>query len=95
MYCEFGRSFNEHTKRSETERGSDVESQMSEVGKRLRSENRWELLQEKRTHMKLIFLERGIPVDFVVCSSCAIAKVCDYASGAKDAHPGGIGKKSW
>ena len=32
MYCEFGRSFNEHTKRSETERGSDVESQMSEVG---------------------------------------------------------------
>ena len=49
MYCEFGRSFNEHTKRSETERGSDVESQMSEVGKRLRSENRWELLQEKRT----------------------------------------------
>ena len=47
MYCEFGRSFNEHTKRSETERGSDVESQMSEVGKWLRSENRWELLQEK------------------------------------------------
>ena len=63
MYCEFGRSFNEHTKRSETERGSDVESQMSEVGKRLRLENRWELLQEKRTHMKLIFLERGIPVE--------------------------------
>ena len=31
MYCEFGRSFNEHTKRSETERGSDVESHMSEV----------------------------------------------------------------
>ena len=31
MYCEFGRSFNEHTKRSETERGSDVEGQMSEV----------------------------------------------------------------
>ena len=66
MYCEFGRSFNEHTKRSETERGSDVESQMSEVRKRLRSENRWELLQEKRTHMKLIFLERGIPVDLSV-----------------------------
>ena len=66
MYCEFGRSFNEHTKRSETERGSDVESQISEVGKRLRSENRWELLQEKRTHMKLIFLERGIPVDLSV-----------------------------
>ena len=53
MYCEFGRSFNEHTKRSETERGSDVESQMSKVGKCLRSENRWELLQEKRTDMKL------------------------------------------
>ena len=53
MYCEFGRSFNEHTKQSETERGSDVEGQMSKVGKRLRSENRWELLQEKRTDMKL------------------------------------------
>ena len=67
MYCEFGRSFNEHTKRLETECGSDVESQMSEVGKRLRSENRWELLQEKRTHhIKLIFLERGIPVDLSV-----------------------------
>ena len=66
MYCEFGRSFNEHTKRSETERGSDVESQMSEVRKRLRSENRWELLQEKRTHVKLIFLERGIPVDLSI-----------------------------
>ena len=66
MYCEFGRSFNEHTKRSETERGSDVDSQMSEVGKRLSSENRWELLQEKRTHMKLIFLERGIPVDLPI-----------------------------
>ena len=63
VYCEFGRSFNEHTKRSETERGSDVESQMSEVGKWLRSENCWELLQEKRTDMKLYFLERGIPVD--------------------------------
>ena len=62
MYFEFGRSFNEHTKRSETEHGSDVPSQMSEVGKRLRSENRWELLQEKRTDMKLYFLERGIPV---------------------------------
>ena len=47
MYCEFGRSSNKHTKRWETERGSDVESQMSEVGKWLRSENRWELLQEK------------------------------------------------
>ena len=44
MYCEFGRSFNEHTKQSETERGSDVESQMSEVRKQLHSENRWELL---------------------------------------------------
>ena len=64
MYCEFGRSFNEHTKRSETERSS--ESQMTEVGKRLRSENRWELLQEKRTHMKLLFLERGIPVDLSI-----------------------------
>ena len=66
MYCEFGRSFNEHTKRSETERGSDVESQMSAVGKRLCSENRWELLQEKRIHMKLTFSERGIPVDLSV-----------------------------
>ena len=53
MYCEFGRSFNEHTKQSETERGSGIESQMSKVGKRLRSENRWELLQEKRTDRKL------------------------------------------
>ena len=66
MYCEFGRSFNEHTKRSESERGSDVESQMSKVGKRLRLENRWELLQEKRTDMKLYFLERGIPVDLSI-----------------------------
>ena len=66
MYCEFGRSFNEHTKRSETERGSDVESQMSKVGKRLCLENRWELLQEKRTDMKLYFLERGIPVDLSI-----------------------------
>ena len=65
-WCEFGRSFNEHTKRSETERGSDVESQMSEVGKWLRSENRWELLQEKRTDMKLYFLDRGIPVDLSI-----------------------------
>ena len=55
MYCECGRSFNEHTKRSETEHGSDVAGQMSEVGKRLCSENRWELLQEKRTDMKLYF----------------------------------------
>ena len=66
MDGEFGRSFNEHTKQSETERGSDVDSQMSEVGKRLRSENRWELLQEKCTHMKLIFLERGIPIDLSI-----------------------------
>ena len=66
MYFEFGRSFNEHTKRSETERGSDVGSQMSEVGKRLHSENRWELLQEKRTEMKLYFLERGIPGDLSI-----------------------------
>ena len=50
MYCEFGRSFNE---RLETEHGSDVESQMNEVRKRLRSENRWELLQEKCTDMTL------------------------------------------
>ena len=47
MYCEFGRSFNEHTKRSETKCGSDIESQMSKVGKPLRSENRWELLTRK------------------------------------------------
>ena len=53
MYCEFGRCFNEHTKRSETESGSDVKSQMSEVGKRLRSENSWGLLQEKHIDMKL------------------------------------------
>ena len=53
MYFEFERSFNEHTKRSETERGSDVKGLMSEVGKRLCSENCWELLQEKRTDMKL------------------------------------------
>ena len=66
MYYEFGRSFDEHTKRSETECGSDVESQMSEVWKRLCSENHWELLQEKRTHMKLLFLERGIPIDLSV-----------------------------
>ena len=66
VYCESGKSFNEHTKRSETKRGSDVASQMSEVGKRLLSENRWELLQEKRTDMKLYFLERGIPVDLSI-----------------------------
>ena len=53
MYCEFGRSFNKHTKQSETKRGSDVEGQMSEVRKRLRLENCWELLQEKYTDMKL------------------------------------------
>ena len=63
MYCEFGRSFNE---RLETEHGSDVESLMSKVGKLLRSENRWKLLQEKRTDMKLYFLERGIPVDLFI-----------------------------
>ena len=66
MYCEFGRSFNEHTKWSETEHGSDVESHMSEVRKRLRSENRWELLQEKCADMRLYFLERGIPVDLSI-----------------------------
>ena len=47
-------------------RCSDVKGQMSEVGKRLHSENRWELLQEKRTDMKLYFLERGIPVDLSI-----------------------------
>ena len=66
MYCEFGRSFNEHTKWPETKCGSDVESQMNKVRKWLRSENRWELLQEKCTHTKLLFLERGIPVDLSV-----------------------------
>jgi len=40
-------------------------------------------------------MEIGDPIDFVVSSSCAIAKVCEYASGAKDAHPGGTGKKPW
>ena len=39
---------------------------MSEVGKWLHLENRWELLQEKHTHMKLLFLERGIPTDLSV-----------------------------
>ena len=52
MYCEFGRSFNEHTKRLETERGSDAESQMSEVGKRLCLENRWNFYK-KNVDMKL------------------------------------------
>ena len=63
MYCEFGSSFKEDIKQLETECGSDIESHMSKVGKRLRSENCWELLQEERTDMKLLFLERGIPVD--------------------------------
>ena len=40
-------------------------------------------------------MEIGDPIDFVVCSSCVIAKACDYTSGAKDAHPGGTGKKPW
>ena len=53
MYCEFGRSFNEHTKWLENEHGSDIEGQISEVRKRLHSENCWELLQEKHTDMKL------------------------------------------
>ena len=66
MHCEFGKSFNEHTKRLATERSSDVDSQMSEVGKRLCLENCWELLQEKCMHMKLLFLERGLPVDLSV-----------------------------
>ena len=39
--------------------------------------------------------EIGDPIDFVVCSSSLIAKVCNYASGTKDAHPGGTGKKPW
>ena len=80
MYCEFGRSFNEHTKRSEAVRGSDVESQMSEVGKRLRSENRWELLQEKRTDMKLYFLERGIPIDLSIIK---FVKNSSFSTSAK------------
>ena len=58
MYCEFGRSLNEHTKRSETERGSDVKSHMSEVGKRLRLENCWELLQEERADMNEVIIFR-------------------------------------
>ena len=66
MYCEFGRSFKWTRQAVGTECGSDVESQMSKVRKRLRSENRWELLQEKCTDMKLHFLERGIPVDLSI-----------------------------
>ena len=54
MYCELGRNFNEHTKRSETKRGSDVESQMSEVGKQLCSENHWDLWK-MYTHEVTIF----------------------------------------
>ena len=54
MYCEFGRRFNEHTKQSKTKHGSDVESQMSKVGKWLRLENCWELLQAEHMHMKLL-----------------------------------------
>ena len=59
MYCEFGRRFNEHTKRSETEHGSDVESQMSEVGKQLRSENCWDL-GKMYTHEVTIFRKRNL-----------------------------------
>ena len=80
MYCEFGRSFNEHTKRSETERGSDVESQMSEVGKRLRSQNRWELLRENSTDMKLYFFERGIPIDLSIIK---FVKILPFSTAAK------------
>ena len=80
MYCEFGRSLNEHTKWSETKRGSDVESQMNEVGKWLRSENRWELLQEKRTDMKLYFLERGIYVDLSIIK---FVKILRFSTAAK------------
>ena len=80
MYCKFGRSFNEHTKQSETKRGSDVESQMSEVGKWLRSENRWELLQEKRTDMKLYFFERGIPIDLSIIK---FVKILPFSTAAK------------
>ena len=170
-YCEFKRSFNEHTKRSEKECGSDSESQISEVGKWLHLENRWELLQEKHRHEVIIFRKRipvdlsiikfiktsfstaakielkntfiftlnlhqeslnapywiwyhwkdkfllfktvyrlipetnsckssrateiGDPIDFVVCLSSVIAEVCNYTSGAKDAQPGGTGKKPW
>ena len=80
MYCEFGRSLNEHTKWLETKRGSDVESQMNEVGKWLRSENRWELLQEKRTDMKLYFLERGIYVDLSIIK---FVKILRFSTAAK------------
>ena len=55
-----------NTPSGQKQRGSDTESQMNEVGKRLRSENCWELLQEKCTDMKLYFLERGIPVDLSI-----------------------------
>ena len=72
MYCEFGRSFNEHTNWLETEHGSDVEGQMSEVRKRLHSENGWEVLHEKRTHMKLLFLEREIHGDLSVIKNFLI-----------------------
>ena len=61
MYCEFGRSFNEHTKQSETEHGSDIKGQMSEIGKWLCSENCGELLKEKRTDIKLKILKEEFP----------------------------------
>ena len=59
MYCEFGKSFNEHTKRSETERGSDVESQMSEVGKRLHLELLGTFTRKTYTYEVTIFRKRN------------------------------------
>ena len=46
-----------------------------------------------KTNFHSCAMEIGDPIDFVVSSSCAIAKVCGYVSGAKVAHPGGTGKK--
>ena len=67
MYCKFGRSFNEHSKWSETECGSDTESQMSEVIKQLRSKNCWELVQEERTHKKLLIFRKRNSCRFICC----------------------------
>ena len=51
---------------------SDIERR--EVGKQLRSENGWELSQEKCIHTKLLFLERGIPVDLFVIKFVKIVR---------------------
>ena len=61
MYCEYGRSLTEHTKRSETEHGSDVEGQMSEVGKQLRSENHTtgNFYKKMYRHEVIIFRKRN------------------------------------